>query len=365
MIELTLLAIACIFALPILVLLVECVAASHTSAKNLALEVGARESELGHRSSLEKSSLARPSVDILIPAHNEAGILGSTLNSVRKQLREGDRLCVVADNCTDATAAIAAKMGADVVTRWDQEHRAKGYAVAAGLKHLDQDSRDVVLMLDADCEVSEGGIDELANAAIRFDAPAQGNYKMPNASTGNSWNAISSFAVTVKNQVRPRGLQRAGFRCQLTGSGMAFPAHLARLPNWANDDIVEDMKASYDFLLSRHGPVFCPSAIVTASLPKQRTGAMEQRRRWEHGHLQTLVTLSPRLLRSAIVGARPDLLVAALDLMIPPLSLLVQVWAVTFAGICGATLLLGLSALPALISGSSGIALACAIMCAW
>src|SRR5690349_9785249 len=58
-------------------------------------------------------------VAIVIPAHDESAGLVPTLDDLRPQLNSGDRLIVVADNCSDDTAAIAASAGAEVVQRDD------------------------------------------------------------------------------------------------------------------------------------------------------------------------------------------------------------------------------------------------------
>ncbi|MCA9152802.1 MAG: glycosyltransferase, partial [Planctomycetales bacterium] len=54
---------------------------------------------------------------VLIPAHNEELSIGGTLASILPQLAATQRVLVVADNCTDETAAIARALGADVVER--------------------------------------------------------------------------------------------------------------------------------------------------------------------------------------------------------------------------------------------------------
>ena len=46
---------------------------------------------------------SRPRVAVLVPAHNESSLIVATLDSIRPQLLEGDRLLVVADNCSDDT----------------------------------------------------------------------------------------------------------------------------------------------------------------------------------------------------------------------------------------------------------------------
>lgn len=312
----------------------------------------------------------RPSVDVLVPAHNEQSVIAATIASVLPQLNSSDRLLVVADNCTDDTAAVARTLGAEVVERFDDEHRAKGYAVAHGLDVLQAESRDVVLMIDADCHIGHGVVDRLVRQAIATGCPAQASYKMPGPAASNSdnvsaWSAVSAFAVTVKNQVRPIGLHRLGFGCILYGSGMAFPAAMARKPNWASDNIVEDMKVCYDLMVAGHSPRFCPEAVVTASLPETRENAIEQRKRWEHGHLHTIATQTPRLAFHAIKSLRPSLMIAAIDLMIPPLALLVQVWMVATLATAVATALLSLSWWPLGILLVAGANISVAVLTAW
>ncbi|MEI4273338.1 glycosyltransferase [Klenkia sp. LSe6-5] len=55
-----------------------------------------------------------PRIVVLIPAHDEAATITATLQALRSQTRQPDRVVVVADNCTDDTAALAAACGAEV-----------------------------------------------------------------------------------------------------------------------------------------------------------------------------------------------------------------------------------------------------------
>ena len=52
----------------------------------------------------------RDRVGVLIPAHNEEDVLPETIPEILRQLRHGDRLLVVADNCSDRTAAVASSL---------------------------------------------------------------------------------------------------------------------------------------------------------------------------------------------------------------------------------------------------------------
>src|SRR3979490_42469 len=61
----------------------------------------------------------RGRVAVLVPAHNEGAGLLQTLEQIMAQLCSGDRVVVIADNCTDNTAKIAAAAGAAVIERKD------------------------------------------------------------------------------------------------------------------------------------------------------------------------------------------------------------------------------------------------------
>ena len=52
-----------------------------------------------------------------------------TLQDIKAQLGAGDRLIVVADNCTDDTAVVTAAWGAEVIVRNNSERIGKGFAM--------------------------------------------------------------------------------------------------------------------------------------------------------------------------------------------------------------------------------------------
>ena len=109
---------------------------------------------------------------------------------------------------------------------------------------------------------------------------------------------------------------------------------------------------------------FVPTARVNSPLPQQRAAATTQRTRWEHGHLRTLLTQVPRLFARALATRRLFLLVLALDLAIPPLSLLVM-GTVAFCLLAAATWLLGASAMPAVIALTSLVSIASCVLLGW
>ncbi|MEB3282045.1 MAG: glycosyltransferase family 2 protein [Lyngbya sp.] len=306
----------------------------------------------------------KPRVTILIPAHNEESGICKTIEPLLSQLKTDDKIVVIADNCTDKTAEIARQTGVTVLERHNPDQRGKGYALDYGLQFLKADPPEVLVMVDADCRVEPGTIEQITQKAMATLRPVQALYLMEIPPQPTPKDSISALAFLVKNQVRPQGLERLNFPCALTGTGMAFPWSILGQVSLASGNIVEDMQLGVDLAIAGHPPLYCPEGLVTGILPQQEQAATKQRTRWEHGHLQTILTQVPRLLKASLQQRRLDLLVMALDLFVPPLSLLVMLWLGTtiIATIAG---VVGLSWQPAILSAIEGGLMLIAILAAW
>jgi hypothetical protein len=125
------------------------------------------------------------------------------------------------------------------------------------------------------------------------------------------------------------------------------------------------MQLAVDLTIAGCSPIFCPEAGVTSLLPQQEQAARSQRTRWEHGHLQTIKQQVPRLLREAFHQRRLDLLALALDLSIPPLSLLTISWAAATTLALLATVLRVSSWQPLGLLVLEGVLLMSAIAISW
>ena len=301
---------------------------------------------------------------VLVPAHNESASITPTLEDIKLQLSPSDLLLVVADNCTDDTAAVARVSGAHVVERQDAERIGKGYALDWGLRHLETDPPDVVVVIDADCRLSEGSIASLTGACSMSGRPVQALYLMTAPARSGISKQIAAFAWRVKNWVRPLGLSGLGLPCQMMGTGMAFPWPVIRAADVANGWIVEDLKLGLDLAAAGHPPLFCPSARVTSQFAASARGADIQRSRWEHGHIRTILKLAPRMLYMAIARANFSLLVLTLDLVVPPLSLLAMLLILTCA-ITAAAASLGFGLTALIISSACLFCSATTVGLAW
>jgi cellulose synthase/poly-beta-1,6-N-acetylglucosamine synthase-like glycosyltransferase len=342
-------ALCIIAALPVLVLLIQVALAGSARVQRHAAPP-ARDASLD--------------VAVLIPAHNEALGIATTVRNVRAQLRCGDRVLVVADNCSDATAAVARDAGAEVIERTHATERGKGYALDFGTRHLALCPPAMVLIVDADCMLDPGSVEFLADACRRSERPAQALDEMEAPAGAGLRARVSAFAWRVRNRVRPLGWRRVGVPCQIMGTGVAFPWPLLRDAPLASGYIVEDVKLGVDLALAGHPPVFEPRARVSSAFPVSESAASAQRRRWEHGNMAVMLRHGPRLLWAAVRRGDARLAAMAADLMVPPLALLTQLQvALLMLAALGAPLGAGVLALG--IAGASLAALTLTILRAW
>jgi cellulose synthase/poly-beta-1,6-N-acetylglucosamine synthase-like glycosyltransferase len=106
------------------------------------------------------------------------------------------------------------------------------------------------------------------------------------------------------------------------GTGMAFPWPAIERADLASGHIVEDMKLGIDLAIAGMATRFCPEALVTSVFPSAQAAVGSQRTRWEHGHLEMILSNAPRLLWEALRRRDGELMALALDLCVPPLALL-------------------------------------------
>jgi cellulose synthase/poly-beta-1,6-N-acetylglucosamine synthase-like glycosyltransferase len=320
---------------------------------------------LGRRlSAIQANADIKGRIAVLVPAHNEGSGLLPTLEDIKRQLRPGDRVLVVADNCTDDTATVAVAAGAEVIERHDPARRGKGYALDYGIRHLSSAPPDILIMVDADCRIAVNAIPRLAGLCAATHRPVQALYLMAAPANSKINHQVAEFAWRVKNWLRPLGLRALGLPCQLMGTGMAFPWEVIRSVDLANGWLVEDLKLGLDLASQGHPPLFCPSALVSSQFGSSAKAARTQRERWERGHIGMIVSTAPRLLFRSVAARNCNLLALTFDLAVPPLSLLAMlvIGIVTITAVCA---ILGFSLSALLLSATTLAAFVLAAFLAW
>lgn len=260
--------------------------------------------------------------DIVVPAHDEAAGIERTIASLRAidwpQARF--RILVVADNCTDGTAALARAAGAQVLERHDETLRGKGYALAHGFAHsLAQERADAVVVVDADADVSPNLLDACAARLERGAQAVQVHYgvRNPNASWRTRLIAIAKGAF---HRVRSRARERLGVSAGIRGNGWCVTHALLRRVPFQAYSLTEDVE--YGIALGLAGVRVCYADEASADADMETNGraAASQRRRWEQGRFQLVRRFAVPLLRRALTQRSRLHLDLALDLLVAPLS---------------------------------------------
>jgi len=260
--------------------------------------------------------------DIIVPAHNEAMMIEATVASLRRLdwPADGFRVLVVADNCTDATAALARAAGAQVLERHDTALRGKGHALALGLQTSQaHDWAYAAVVVDADTEVSANLLESFA-ARIETGAKViQAHYCVRNAQA--SWRTrLMAIALASFHQVRSRARERLRLSCGLRGNGWCITHRLLRQVPYRAFSLAEDIEYGIDLGLAGHRVHYADEANVAATMVTSEAASRTQRRRWEDGRSWLRRSKSGALLNAAL---RPDggvCLDLLFDLWVPPLS---------------------------------------------
>ena len=267
-------------------------------------------------------------VAVVIPAHNEALQIEATIRSILDSRYPGDRydIFVIADNCEDNTAELAERAGAKAIERTDPVNRGKGQALDWFFRT--QEKRygdfDAVAIIDADTFPDPGFLSEIsASLSQPGVAVVQGFYGVSNPK--DNWRtALSAAALNVFHHVRPAGRNRINGSAGLKGNGMAFRTGILKKYGWPAYSIVEDIEFSMLLLKDDILVYYNPDAIVYGEMATERKQAETQRKRWEGGRFQIFKKYAPSLLGLWLSRRRIRYLDAFMELVTPPLSLLVM-----------------------------------------
>jgi poly-beta-1,6-N-acetyl-D-glucosamine synthase len=221
----------------------------------------------------------------IIAAHNEEHEIASTLGALSRQTFPVDRVIVMADNCNDATVAIARACGADVFETRDNTARKAG-ALNQGLALVDRDSFDYLLQLDADTELAPEFVEE---AVRELDAADElggvcARY-FPKYRPG-LLGALQRLEYTRYDQQR----RRHGWHVNVL-SGTAAMFRNVALPDrpWSESSLVEDYVLTLD-LRRRGWKVRAGERMIafTDSMPSVKA-LWRQRIRWTRGTIEEIV----------------------------------------------------------------------------
>ncbi|MGZ3672677.1 MAG: glycosyltransferase family 2 protein [Ktedonobacterales bacterium] len=265
-----------------------------------------------------------PRFALLIPAHNEASVINAALASIMSVDYPSDRFMpiVIADNCTDETAALARSTGAEVYERSDDDKRAKGFALRWIIERLLAENApyDAYIVVDADSRLSPNFLRCMAESLAAGAQVAQGQYRVHNGEDG--WTAgLRAVAFALFNHLRPLGRSYLGWSAGLKGNGMCFRREVFAELGWESYSLAEDAEYHARLIDAGIHVAYVPDAIVSTEMPTTLRQAQSQQTRWERGRIDLVRSCFGPLLHGFMRDRDLARLDVAMEIILPPRSL--------------------------------------------
>jgi cellulose synthase/poly-beta-1,6-N-acetylglucosamine synthase-like glycosyltransferase len=224
---------------------------------------------------------------LIIAAHNEELVIAHIIESLSLQNypRELYDIFVIADNCTDRTAEIAATHGATVYERFNSEERGKGYALEwmFGKIYEMENRYDVVSVFDADNLVSSNFLTEMNKQLCKGHKVVQGYIDSKNPF--DSWITCSySISFWLSNRIFQLSRYYLGLSCGLCGTGFCIDLEVLRKIKWGATCLTEDLEFTMKLALNGMKVAWAHEAVVYDEKPLTLKQSWQQRKRWMQGH---------------------------------------------------------------------------------
>lgn len=278
---------------------------------------------------------------VLICARNEETVIGDLIDSLNRQNYPRDlvQVFVMADNCTDSTAAVAAARGARVYVRRNALQIGKGYALDALLKHIrrdyPRDAFDGYLVFDADNVLEP---DYLAAMNRSFSGGNQIITGYRNSKNyGDNW-ISAGYALWFLRESRYLHHARSllGTSANVSGTGFFFSRAIAEeMDGWPFHMLTEDIEFSIHQITRGRRIAFCPDAVLYDEQPVSFRQSWHQRMRWSRGYLQVFGGYGKALTLGALRGSF-SCFDMAMTIMPAFILSAVSIFCNVTLGICGA-----------------------------
>lgn len=243
---------------------------------------------------------------VMIAARNESAVIAQLLESIRQQDYPKDLvdIYVVADNCTDDTAAIAAAHGARVFERQNKMQVGKGYALRFLLEKIrdnyPQEHYDGYFVFDADNLLDPHYITEMNKVFSSGNRAVTGYRNTKNF--GDNW-ITAGYGIWFLRESeylnRPRDY--LGTSCAVSGTGFLFAQDLLdELGGWDFFLLTEDLEFTAELVCRNIKIAYCNTAILYDEQPRSFKQSIIQRSRWVRGYLQVVAKRGGSMVRNLL-----------------------------------------------------------------
>ena len=259
---------------------------------------------------------------VLIPAHNEELGIESTLQGLKNlDYPAGSyRVVVIADRCTDATASVARKHGAECFERFEGMP-GKGAAIAWGIQEASRAGFgfDAVVIVDADT-IADRELLCAFHWGLQAGHQIQQGYNYISNPWATPFTRIIAVTGTLRNGRYYTGKTVLGLSGMLTGTGMCLGAKALERYGWTAFSVGEDWEFSVELLLGGEYIYFNPLAKTYAKESQDLKQASRQRLRWATGRYEVMGNKVWALIQQGIRTRSLSLIDTAVTLVAPNYS---------------------------------------------
>ena len=245
---------------------------------------------------------------VLIPARNEEAVISGLLGSLEQQTYPSELVdvYVIADNCTDRTAELSARLGAFVIERcFDHTRVGKGYALDYALKQIDAEKGishyDAFLFFDAD-NVLDSGYLAAINRTYTQGYDIITSYRNSKNYDTNWISAGYALWFLRESRLLNEARMKLGTSCAISGTGFLISSKiLLKDRGWKYTLLTEDIEFSTDHIIQGHKIGYCKAAILYDEQPITFRASWNQRLRWTKGFYQVFLKYGKKLCKGAAI----------------------------------------------------------------
>jgi 1,2-diacylglycerol 3-beta-glucosyltransferase len=247
-----------------------------------------------------------PRLLFLVPAHNEQQLIGSCVRSLRALRYPVDRstVVVIADNCSDRTAACARAAGVSCLERHDPASPGKPRAIAWALTQVGAEAleaHDAVIIVDADTTVDPEFAAAAASAAPLNDKVLQAYFDVANPLDSSLTRMAAVLAAANFRFAYPLK-RRVGVNAPLLGNGMCIGTGVLAMHGWKAFTIAEDWELYALYTAQGVSIEGVEGARLFAQEACSLRQSSTQRQRWTAGKLTVAFRHLGALIRSRHIG---------------------------------------------------------------
>ena len=237
-----------------------------------------------------------PRVAVVIPAWNEAAVIGTSVDRLMRldYPRDALRIVVVDDASTDATPEVAAAKAAAYPGNVVHLRRERGgEGKAATLNHglaqvLADDWAQAILIIDADVIYEPASLRWMTRHLADPEVGSVTAYIKEGSRPGNYLTRFIGYEYIVASAAARRGQEVLGaIACLAGGAQLHSRENLEALGGQVDTGtLAEDTVTTFQTQLGGRRAIFEPNAVVWAEEPGAIGALWRQRLRWARGNLQ-------------------------------------------------------------------------------